>query len=251
MAVCACFLMPQTAMAFHPLASDDAATLGEAHLELELTDRFAHPSAVDLNAQYGLGLSAHGGLADRIDLGVTWFFESWVQQQGGARFGSADPTLDLKWRLADGRDLLPNLAVRLDYSPGGFNTLTPGGHDAGALLIASWDYRPLSIHLNVGSYGRELARVEHDETIVASSAISASLGHMVSTVLEGFYETSIAGEHWHVDGLGGFLFHLAPAWVSSLGAGPTWENEGRLGWSVTWGITVSLAPPTEEWANAF
>lgn len=234
---------PATALAGHPLTTDDAGTVDRGALEVEASAVVTRPTEPDSDGMAGVGLALHLGLLDRVDIGGGLFYEATLEN-GQWTSTMADPTLDAKVRLVDGDgEALPGLALRLDYrAPSTHHDDHHTGHDAGGVLIASWEPGIATLDLNLGAYAVGLATGESAAMLYASTAclfeVIPTLRVGVEGVLEGHGPASIEAA----------TVMTAAVWESehaalSLGLGATWAQEGRPGFIGTLGVTSSFGGP--------
>lgn len=228
------------AQATHPLATDDTGTQGGGGVEVELSHQAARPAGADSDYRFDSGVSVHVGVAEKIDLGLTVFLESFLSDAGEWRFGVVPPVVDLKWRFWEGVGSRSSLALRLDYSPKALGSLSSGGHDVGALLVHCREFGNSSLHLNLGGYARNLETEGGAGTLYAGGALTIPLTKKLLAAMEAVYETAPFDHGHNIGGMGGIVWEIQPGKVVSVGAGPAWETGGRVGWMATLGFTVAL-----------
>lgn len=233
-------LAHRPAFGTHPLATDDTGTQGTGGIEIELSHQAIRPAAADSDYLFDSGVSVHIGLMQALDLGLTAFLESSLSGPGGWRSGIAPPVVELKWRFWEDDGSRSSLALRLDYSPKPLSSVSPGGHDLGALLVNCWQVEESSLHLNLGGYARDIGFGGTVGTLYAASAVTIPLAEKVFVTMESTYETSPSDRIHIVNGMGGVVWEIRPGRVLSLGAGPMWEAGGRLGWVATLAYTIAL-----------
>ena len=161
---------PGAARAAHPLITDDTATQGAGHGQLEVTGQVAREREVAgglaVREQGGeLALTFTLGLHDALDAAVSFPTSYARVEVGGVQqasaSGSGDLVVEVKWRLLDAAGfslaVKPGLTLPTGDAASGLGTGRPCGN---LLLAASQVIGPLTFHLNAG-YGRnQFARAE-------------------------------------------------------------------------------------------
>lgn len=177
-------LSPLPALALHPLATDDAGTMGMLKFQAELVGEFSWDKDDGVSTrQQQLGLTLTAGLLDSLDLVVDVPLQ-WQQVKDGGQTlldngGLTDMTLALKWRMLE---LGPvSFAIKPSL------TLPSGDHDKGlgnarsaygATLISSFELKPVAIHANVGYTRQNYTDADRRES--REDLISLSLATVLS-----------------------------------------------------------------------
>lgn len=214
------------ARALHPLATEDAGTLGQARVEVELAliaERFAG-SRMELAQTW----AAHVGVSSRLDLGATLAATS---------DGLLSAQASAKLRLFDGNEGAPALAVRFDLAP--FSLLGDAGPPAaGALAVTSWDWSEGAVHVNLGTRcDRESGQRARCLLVSALAAVlfpiaGLTVGADATLELASDEEQSVVGQAVVVHALG-------QSGSISLGAGLVWDRGRGSGWTATVGYTFA------------
>jgi hypothetical protein len=219
MALCA----PLAASAAHPLATDDAGTLGRGVRQAELTAGLGRDTegrgAERVSDDTGEGGLAVGyGVLESLDvvLGLT---TSWsrVQQQDGPSSdtkGIGDLAVDLKWRALErggfALALKPGITLPTGDADRGLGTGRPC---YGFTLVASQELGPVAVHANLAyrrddysrSEDREVSRLDRFH---ASIAAAWQVGPKLQLVADVGAETNPdrASTTWPVHGLAGVIY---------------------------------------------
>jgi len=161
---------PGAPRAAHPLITDDTATQGAGHGQLEVTGQVAREREVAgglaVREQGGeLALTFTLGLHDAVDAAVSFPTSYERVEVGGvlqaSASGSGDLAIQVKWRLLEAAGfslaVKPGLTLPTGDAASGLGT----GRPCGSLLVAaSQVLGPLTLHVNAG-YGRnQFARAE-------------------------------------------------------------------------------------------
>lgn len=212
-----------TALAAHPLITDDTGTQGRGKFQLEVTgeisrdkERLAGRSTRDTGGELAVALSA--GLADTVDLvvGVPWVW-SRVKEDGiltGDDQGIGDLSLELKWRLLElgGFSLAVKPGVTLPTGDE-HRGLGNGKASYGATLIASQELGPVTLHAN-GAYTRNEYKLAADRELNRHDIWHASVAGAYRATrdlqLVANYGVESNGEHgnntWPAFLLGGVIY---------------------------------------------
>jgi hypothetical protein len=143
------FAVQQT-WAGHPLITEDTATQGQGHWQLEATyNRQRNDGSVETE-DGGLVLSY--GAADPLDLILTVPVTRLHQNGGGATHSKVgDIEIGAKWRFFEDGDnslaLRPGLTFATGDEDAGFGT---GRSTASVFLVASHEPKPWAFHLHLG-----------------------------------------------------------------------------------------------------
>lgn len=155
--VLAAVVLPPTALAGHPLVTDDTGTQGARRTQLELTGEVGQdrpdPGAVDVGAAGGAAVAF--GLADAVDLvlglPVGWSRSRVAGELVGEAAGAADAALELKWRFFEragfSAAVKPGLSLPTGSAREGLGT---GRVGYGVTLVASQALGPVTLHVNGG-----------------------------------------------------------------------------------------------------
>lgn len=231
-----------TARASHPLATDDVGTVGGGGGELEVSGLVGGPVEGGGRLDLDLGMALHVGLFDAVDVGASLALHTSVGD-GVASDLVASPLFDLKVRLlSPGEDGTPGFAVRLDYQPptpieGGLT-----GHDAGAVVVTTFEAGVVAIHVNLGATGRALASSEQSLTLLGASTGVVSVGGAVALAGEVVFEGTPGDGLVGVSGLAAVMWEAEPSRILSAGVGPSWSPDGGFGWVASVGITAGTQP---------
>lgn len=147
-----------TALAAHPLISDDAGTLSKGIMQFELNgdignDKETSAGSTTRKDSTQVATTLGIGVSDKIDLTVG-FARPWGSgDTDGESFdetGSADFSLSMKWQVLEHEGFSVAVKPQLGYSyvvnsPDSDNTTSYG-----ATLIFSEEMSPFWLHLNVG-----------------------------------------------------------------------------------------------------
>ncbi|MDF1565465.1 MAG: hypothetical protein P1V51_20680 [Deltaproteobacteria bacterium] len=223
-------LAPAAASAVHPLATDDAGTVGAGAAEVELS--FAGEQAAVEGLGLSTGLALHAGILETLDLGIGLGY-AW----SGAM---DDPVLDLKWRALEGEGLLPALALRLDLRVGQGGTAGEG-HGLGAHAVLTWERARWLVSLCAGTaldgLGQQSAAtpsLEGGGMLLLPAGEGLQLGAETVVALPG------AGEPVGLDLMAAGLLELGERHLLSLGVGVHLEQAASPGWVGTLGFTTAF-----------
>lgn len=215
-----------TALAAHPLITDDTGTQGKGKFQLEVTgeagrdkERLGGVVTRETGGELAVALSA--GLSDTVDLvvGVPWVW-SRVKEDGiltGDEQGIGDLCLELKWRLLELGGF--SLAVKPGVTiPTGdeHKGLGNGKASYGATLIASQELGPVTLHAN-GAYSRNEYKIAVDRELNRHDIWHASVAGVYRAAqnlqLLANYGMESNGEHgndtWPAFLLGGVIYTVA------------------------------------------
>jgi hypothetical protein len=148
------------AFAAHPLATDDAGTLGMLKFQLETSAEFGWDKesingVTTKTSSQGLNLGITAGLLDSLDLVLTLPF-SWAQvREDGLKTydngGFNDLTMALKWKFLELGPASFAIKPAITFPSGDYNRGLGAGRPAyGATLISTVEFKPVAIHANVG-----------------------------------------------------------------------------------------------------
>ncbi|MBP1749463.1 MAG: hypothetical protein H6Q52_2002 [Deltaproteobacteria bacterium] len=149
-----------SAFAAYPLVTDDTGTQGRGKFQVELNGEYAHDSEKSSEGKVRENAGAletvfSAGLIDSIDL-VFAVPYVWSRAKVGGIVdsdtdGLGDVSLELKWRFFEKKGF--SLAFKPSVSFPSGNTdkvLGAGKVGYGAMLIASQEFDPFAVHLNLG-----------------------------------------------------------------------------------------------------
>ena len=149
-----------TALAAHPLITDDAGTMGKGNAQLEINGQYGHDrNGGQLQQTTPTESAVTYGVADNIDVvaGVpyqlTWTRDSGMSTRSS---GFSDVSLSVKWRFYEKEGL--SFALKPVF------TLPTGNEDRGLgtgkvtysiFFITTKEMKPWAFHLNLGYIGNE------------------------------------------------------------------------------------------------
>jgi len=236
--------LPCTALAAHPLVTDDTATQGSGRVQLELTGLAARarethggPTAVEESSEGALVATL--GLHDAVDVAVMLPLAATRVAVGGVRQGATaglgDLGLELKWRVAEAGGfslaVKPGLTLPTGDPARGLGT----GRPCAALLVAATRQAgSLSVHLNAGygldSYALAEERLEHVRDVwQASLAAQGDLRPGLTLVgdLGATTGDERASRELGVFGLGGLIFAVDLRVDLDVGVKVGWKGGDR------------------------
>ncbi len=174
------------AYAAHPLVTDDTGTQGTGGWQVECTHGFSSNSETDegrriKEREYEGAVTISYGLSEEIDIvaGLPYLWNQVKENQlvTADESGIGDISLELKWRFFD----LEKSGFSLALKPG--ITLPTGDADkglgtgrvtGGAVLIATKEFGPLTLHANAG-YHRNAYELDEDAAACNKDIWNASL----------------------------------------------------------------------------
>lgn len=228
-------LLPMSAFALQPLSTDDAATMGMAKFQLEVSSEFNWEKANGIRTnQQQLGLTLTAGLLDSLDLVVGVPFR-WQQVKDDLltyrdNGGITDMSLALKWRMLELGPVALAIKPTVTIPTGDLDKGLGAARMAyGATLISTVDLKPLSIHANVG-YTKQLrteaARINSREDLVNLS---------VAGVFEATKKLQLMAEL----GTASYTDYSNKNWASFMTAGVSYAVIDNLAVSLgaRWGLT--------------
>jgi hypothetical protein len=132
-------------MAAHPLVTEDTATQGTANLEIENGFSYARSNGSVFEYQPQLSV----GLTPTLDLIVQpAYFD--VRSAGSDVHGLGDTNFDSKWRFFGSKPWSFGVRAGLGLPTNQHDLGLPGSVSKHALLVATYDEAPITIHLNAG-----------------------------------------------------------------------------------------------------
>jgi hypothetical protein len=174
------------AYAAHPLVTDDTGTQGAGGWQVECTTGFSSNRETDngiriKERETEAAMVVSFGLAQDIDivagLPYLWYQVKENQLVTADESGIGDMTLELKWRFCENEKNGFSLALKPGISlPTGEadKGLGNGRVTGGAVLIATKESGPLTLHANAGYY-RNAYELDEDDTACNKDIWSASL----------------------------------------------------------------------------
>ena len=161
-----------TAFGAHPLITDDTGTNGKGKFQLELNGEFAYDkeksggvTTKEKGHEAGVAISA--GLLDTLDIicGIPYQWNK-TEEDGtdiSDEDGISDIGLELKWRFFEQNGLSfalkPGLTIPSGDEKKGLGT---GKADYGVIFIATKEFDPFTLHLNLG-YAHNEYKLEEDK----------------------------------------------------------------------------------------
>lgn len=174
------------AYAAHPLVTDDTGTQGKGAFQLELTREFSWNKISDVAAKVEESGSEAAtvvsyGLSDKVDIVVGLAFQ-WYRVEENSFVaaddsGIGDLAVELKWRCYESNAsgfslaLKPGITLPTGDEERGFGT---GKITGGAVVIATKEAGPLTIHANAG-YTHNEFQLQEDEASSNKDIWHASL----------------------------------------------------------------------------
>jgi len=182
-----------TALAAHPLITDDTGTQGKGKFQLEVNGEYGDDSETTFGVKAGekggaLETVFSAGLIDSADLVFAVPYEWSRTKENGIPTsdsdGIGDLSLELKWRFFEKSGF--SLAVKPSVTlPSGNEDkgLGSGKVGFGATLIATQEFDPFAVHLNLGYFHARFKQWE-DQVANRSDIWSASIAG-TAEVMEG------------------------------------------------------------------
>lgn len=218
-------------MAAHPLQTEDTGTQGAANVEIEnglARARFDGTTLTTYQPQVSVGL------ATTVDAIVQPSFV-WQHAPGQAAVaGAGDTNADAKWRFwgSDPWSLAVRAGVLAPTSAHGLG-LPHGRVSEHALLVATWDDAPTTVHANLG-----VTRMPR------ASGARATIAHLSAALMQALDERLILT----VDGeLDQDPDPSRRAWPGSVLAGAIWTARPGLDLDVGWQRSVDARPVQRQW----
>ncbi|MGZ8440592.1 MAG: transporter [Candidatus Deferrimicrobiaceae bacterium] len=169
-----------SALAGHPLGTEDAGTQGKGNVEVELNGEWSSPSGG--GRETSLGNTYTLGLSPRIDLAVSFAYVFLEPDDGTESVrGTGDTEVTLKTSFGDGNGWIPTVGFKAGaVLPTGEETkgLGPGRASGLATVIADWEIGAVLIHANTGATiaGRPIGSRDRDDSVRASLAAEWEVG---------------------------------------------------------------------------
>jgi hypothetical protein len=225
-----CLVAPAV-FAAHPLQTEDTGTQGAGNVEIEngfASARFDSTTLTTYQPQVSVGLAPAVDAIVRPS--VAWLHAA--SQRGVS--GAGDTNIDGKWRFW-GRDpwsLAVRGGVQAPTSQKGLG-LPPGQWAGHALLVATWDAAPTTVHANVG-----VARLPR------AAGTRETVGHLSAALMQALDERLILTVDGELDQDPDPHLH---AWPGSLLAGAIWTARPGLDLDVGWQRSMDARPVNRQW----
>ncbi len=220
------------AFAAHPLQTEDTGTQGFANVEIENGFSRASSDGTTLTT-YQPQVSV--GLATTIDAIVQPSYV-WQHFPGDSASGLGDTNIDAKWRFwgSDPWSFAIRAGVLTATSQHELG-MPRGDHSEHALLVATWDDTPTTVHANIG--------VTYVPRAPASPARRV-LGHVSAAVMQTINEHLILT----VDGeLDQDPSTRRTAWPGSLLVGAIWTARPGLDLDIGYQRSIDATAVTQTW----
>ncbi|AVP56393.1 transporter [Pulveribacter suum] len=230
------------AQATHPLVTDDTATQGAGHWQLEAsTDHTRERAAAGTGWQRATSVTLTHGLADALDVAVTLPWQHWREAGGPPVRGPGDAALLAKWRLLEDEAQGWSLALRPQLTlPSGSQArgLGTGRATAALALIASVQRGPWTWLANAGVTCNCNRSGERKYLWAASTAVQWAATAQWSLVADwGASRAAERAARTDRFALLGAIWHLREdldldaGWRRSLGAAAWAPPPGRRRWA--------------------
>jgi len=213
-------LVAAGARAAHPIQTEDTGTQGAGNLELE--NGFARERDDDV------GATVIANYQPQLSVGLTPTFDAIVQPSWVSRrtrraatiSGAGDTNLDAKWRFfgSDPWSLAVRAGLELPTARAG-SGLPHGQLGEHALLVATWDATPTTVHFNAGaSHVPPVPGVRATTAVVSAAVLQAIDERLLVTVDSQFTQDPSPARHaWPGDMLAGAIWTLRPGLDVDLG----------------------------------
>jgi hypothetical protein len=181
-----------SALAGHPLRTEDSKTQGKGNVEVEFDYERSSPSGG--GRETSLGNIYTLGVASRIDLAASFSYLFRDPGDGTESVrGMGDTEVTLKTSFVDGYGWIPTVGFKAGaVLPTGEETkgLGPGRASGLATVIADWEVGAFLIHANAGATiaGRPIGSRDRDDSIRASLAAEWGLAERYILLGEYFWE---------------------------------------------------------------
>ena len=218
------------AFAAHPLQTEDTGTQGAGNVEIENGFAQARYDATRLTT-YQPQVSV--GLTTTVDAIVQ---PSLVQLRasGQSDSGWGDTNLDAKWRFwgSDPWSFGVRAGLQLPTSQHGLG-LPHGQVSEHALLVATWDASPTTVHANLGVTHAPSAPVARANTLHVSAALMQQINERLILTVDSELDQD-PDPHRH-------------AWPGSVLGGVIWTARPGLDLDVGWQRSVDARPVNRQW----
>ena len=215
--------------AAHPLQTEDTGTQGAGNVEIEngfSRARFDGTTVFTYQPQVSVGL------ATTVDAIVQ---PSWVSVHSAAdASGLGDTNLDAKWRFlgVDPWSLAVRAGLQVPTSQHGLG-LQHGDVSEHALLVATWDSAPTTVHANLGLTHNPSAPGARQTIAHVSAAVMQAINErLILTVDGGFGQNPDAGR-------GG--------WPGTILAGAIWTARPGLDLDLGYQVSLNAEPVNRQW----
>lgn len=229
------------AFAAHPLATEDAATLGGAGLlEVEVASAVGVPLGTTVGVTTDVGAALHAGLGRWFDVGLSVGLGLGSGGPGRPTTVSVAPVIDAKLRLLEARPGRPGVALRAEYGLAGEDP----GHDlsqsATLQLVATLPAPGLDVHLNVfgGIEGGFTGRP--DGAVGGAAAVEIGLGARAVLGFEVLGEVDPVTRGVGLGGTAGLGIQLPADLVLSVGLGVDWAVGDEVALAPALGLTIPI-----------
>jgi hypothetical protein len=217
--------------AAHPLQTEDTGTQGAGNVEIEngfSRQRFDQTTLAIYQPQVSLGL------APTFDAIVqpSW---AWQHVSGGAAArGAGDTNVDAKWRFwgADPWSLAIRAGVLAPTGQHGLG-LRHGAVSTHALLAATWDGAPTTVHANVGLTHQPDAAGTRRNVLHVSAALMRAIDERLILTVDGELDQDPGPAR--------------RAWPGSVLAGAIWTARPGLDLDVGYQASVQARPVDRQW----
>lgn len=224
-------LAAPAAFAAHPLQTEDTGTQGAGNVEIENGFASARLDATTLTTwqpQVSVGLAPT--LDAIVQPSVAWRHAA--GQQGAS--GAGDTNLDGKWRFwgSDPWSMALRAGVLAPTSQRGLGL--PRGQWAGhALLVATWDHAPTTVHANVGVTRLPRAAATRETVGHLSAALMQSVDERLILTMDSEFDQDPDPQR--------------RAWPGSVLAGAIWTARPGLDLDVGYQRSVDARPLIRQW----
>ena len=169
---CSCLLLSSPAFAAHPLATDDAGTTGKMKFQAEAGAEFGWDKETEqgittkANNQV-LNVALTAGIVDTIDLVVSYPY-TWqrIEDNAGNKLennGPNDLSLEVKWRFLELGPASFAIKPSITFPTGNSDRGLGAGKVAyGGTLISSAEFKPVSVHANIGYTNQKYTDIDRD-----------------------------------------------------------------------------------------
>ena len=224
-------LVAPAAFAAHPLQTEDTGTQGAANVEIEnglSRARFDSTTLTVYQPQVSVGL------ATTVDA-IVQPSVVWQHSPGqSSTSGLGDTNIDGKWRFwgSDPWSFAIRAGVLAPTSQKGLG-LPHGDVSEHALLVATWDDTPTTVHANLG-----LTHVPH------APGARETIAHVSAAVMQQINEKLILTADGEVDQ---DPDASRKTWPGSLLVGVIWTAKPGLDLDVGWQRSFSAQPVNRQW----
>ena len=229
--VLALALAAPSAFAAHPLQTEDTGTQGAGNVEIEnglARARFDSTTLTTYQPQVSVGLAP---TVDAIvQPSVVWLHAP----SQPAVSGAGDTNLDAKWRFwgSDPWSLAIRAGLQAPTSQKGLG-LPHGQWAEHALLVATWDDAPTTVHANLGLTREPRAPGTRATVAHLSAAVMQALNERVILTVDGEFDQD-PDPHRR-------------AWPGSVLAGAIWTARPGLDLDVGYQRSVDARPVNRQW----